>query len=67
MINHYSESIPSAISLCESSKGDVKMIRADKSELKMSDYYSELKLKKSNGELSDIESKRLKKLKEIFS
>lgn len=65
-MNHFSDSIPSTISLCESVKGEVTMIRADKSELKMSDYYKELKEKKSNGTLTDIESKYLTRLKTIF-
>jgi hypothetical protein len=62
----YSSSIPSFISLCESVKGEVTMVRADKTELKISDYYNELKEKKSNGTLTTVESKYLTRLKTIF-
>lgn len=60
----YTDNLSACVNLCETSKEDITMVRKDKSELKMSDYYKDLKSNKRD--LNNFEKNHLTKLKNIF-
>lgn len=62
----YTDNIGACISLVERGNEDVTMIKSDLTEIKIKDYYKELKDKKKKGILSDLESKYLTRLKSIY-
>lgn len=61
----YTNNISACVALVESSKADVTMIKKDFTEVKMSDYFKELKKKKED-KLTSGEAHHLKRLKRIF-